>query len=151
MVDTKFGDSVDWRKPERRQARRLAVHEDIALKIELDAPDDTPWPARCININSGGVLLEFPPDKIPNVIVDSEVLVTLQVEEEVPAKVPGIVRHHVDRRLGIFFPDLSGQSPAQEGHFFHNLRIIEREVLRRKRREESDVPTAQPGNGSRTF
>jgi len=132
MVDIKFGDSVDWRKQERRQARRLAVHEDIALKIELDVPDDTPWPARCININSGGVLLEFLPDKIPNVIVDSEVLVTLQVEEEVPAKVPGIVRHHVDRRLGIFFPDLSARSPAQKDHFFHTLRIIEKEVLKMK-------------------
>ncbi len=151
MVDIKGGKSRDWRMSERRKVPRLPVPEDLAVKVKLEVPDKIPWSARCVNIHSGGALLEFHPDNIPILKVDNEVLITIQIDEDRPAKVPGIVRHHDERRVGIFFPDLSGQSPAQEGHFFHNLRIIEREVLRRKRREESDVPTAQPGNGSRTF
>ncbi len=118
-----------------RQLPRVRVPKELAVKIELEVPDGTRWSARCIDINLEGVLLEFAPNNIPDVNVDSQVLVIIQLESEITAKIPAIVRHFVARRLGLEFPDLSTQAPEQENHLSYILRTIERVILRGKKQE----------------
>jgi len=117
-----------------RQNPRLAVPKDLTLKIELEGPDGTRWSsARCVNIHIAGVLLEFAPNSTPEVKVDSTVLVTIQFDGEVAAKIPAFVRYRVARRLGLVFPDLSTNAPKQEDNISRIVRTIERKVLRRKK------------------
>ncbi len=118
----------------KRQIPRLAVPKDLTVKIELEVPDGTRWSPSCVNIHITGVLLEFAPNNIPDVKVDSKVLVTIQFAGEVAAKIPAFVRYRVARRLGLFFPDLSTQAPKQEDCLSRIVRTIEREVLRKKQR-----------------
>ncbi len=116
-----------------RQSPRLAVPKDLTLKIELEGPDGTRWSStRCVNIHIAGVLLEFAPNNIPDVKVASKVLVTIQLDGEVAAKIPAFVRYRVARRLGLFFPDLSTQAPKQEDSLSRIIRTIERKVLRKR-------------------
>ncbi len=118
-----------------RQLPRVRVPKELAVKIELEVPDGTRWSARCIDIHIGGVLLEFAPNNTPDVNVDSQVLVIIQLESEITAKIPAIVRHFVARLLGLEFPDLSTQAPEQENHLSYILRTIERVILRGKKQE----------------
>ena len=118
-----------WRK---RQISRVTVPKALTVKIELEVPDGTRWSARCINIHIAGVLLEFAPNNIPDVKVASKVLVTIQLDGEVAAKIPAFVRYRGARRLGLFFPDLSTQAPKQEDSLSRIIRTIERKVLRKR-------------------
>ncbi len=116
----------------KRQISRVTVPKALTVKIELVVPEGTRWSARCINIHIAGVLLEFAPNNIPDVKVASKVLVTIQLDGEVAAKIPAFVRYRVARRLGLFFPDLSTQAPKQEDSLSRIIRTIERKVLRKR-------------------
>ena len=118
-----------------RQPPRIPVPKEIAVEIELEAPDRTRWVSSCIDIHIGGILLEFAPDNLPNVNVDSHVFVTIQLDGKMAPKIPAIVRHFVGRRLGLEFPDLSTQAPEQEDHLSLIVRSVEREVLRQKNQD----------------
>ncbi len=118
----------------KRQIPRLAVPKDLTVKIELEVPDGTRWSPSCVNIHITGVLLEFAPNNIPDVKVDSKVLVTIQFSGEVATKIPAFVRYRMARHLGLFFPDLSTQAPKQEDFLSRIVRTVEREVLRKKQR-----------------
>ena len=115
-----------------RQLRRIHVLKELPVKIELEVPDGRGWSARCIDIHIGGVLLEFAPNNTPDVNVDSEVLVTIQLDSEIAAKIPAIIRHFVARRLGLEFPDLITRAPELENHLSHIVRNVEREMLRKR-------------------
>ena len=117
----------------KRQIPRLAVPKDLTVKIELEVSDGKRWSASCINIHITGVLLEFAPNNIPDVKVDSKALVTIQFAGEVAAKIPASVRYKSGRHLGLFFPDLSTLDPKLEDRLSRIIRTVEREVLRRKR------------------
>ncbi len=118
-----------------RQLPRVRVPKELAVKIELEVPDGTRWSARCINIHIGGVLLEFAPNNIPDVNVDSKVFVTIQLDSEIAAKIPATVQHFVARRLGLAFQDLTTLSPYLENHISHIVRNIDSEMLRKKKQD----------------
>ena len=132
LVPTMGESSNKGRHWEKRQISRVTVPKALTVKIELEVPDGTRWSARCINIHIAGVLLEFAPNNIPDVKVASKVLVTIQLDGEVAAKIPAFVRYRGARRLGLFFPDLSTQAPKQEDSLSRIIRTIERKVLRKR-------------------
>ncbi len=132
LVPTMGESSNKGRHWKKRQISRVTVPKALTVKIELEVPDGTRWSARCINIHIAGVLLEFAPNNIPDVKVASKVLVTIQLDGEVAAKIPAFVRYRGARRLGLFFPDLSTQAPKQEDSLSRIIRTIERKVLRKR-------------------
>ena len=115
-----------------RQLPRLSVPVDLPLKVEVVDSDETPWPARCLNIHLAGILLEFTTDKIPLLAIDSKVLITIQFNREIAVKIPAIVRHSVAGQLGLYFPDLATHAPEKEDQLSRIIRTVEREILRRK-------------------
>jgi hypothetical protein len=118
-----------------RQPPRIPVPKELVVEIELEAPAGTRWVASCIDIHIGGILLEFAPDNLPNVNVDSHVFVTIQLDSQIATKIPATVRHFVGRRLGLGFPDLSTQAPEQEDRLSLIVRNVEREILRKKKQD----------------
>lgn len=128
----KATESSDWRKWKRRQAPRQVVPEGATISIELEFDDETRWPAQCLDISLTGILVEFPAQHVPHVHVERKVLLTLILKGEVAGKVPGIVRHSTERRMGILFPEASTRTVEQEVRLSHIVRTVEREVLRQK-------------------
>ncbi len=118
-----------------RQPPRNRVSQELAVEVELEVQGGTRWEARCIDIHIGGILLEFSPDNLPSVDVDSNVFVTIQLDGEVAAKIPSTVRHINARRLGLVFSDLSTQDPGQENRLSRIVRNVEREILKEKNQQ----------------
>jgi len=118
-----------------RQLPRIPVSKDLGVRAELECPSGKRWTGCCLDIHIGGTLLKFAQANLPDVITDSKVFVTIQLDNEIADKIPAIVRHIVDGRLGLVFPDLSTQAPEQENHLSRIVRNVEREILRKKRQE----------------
>jgi len=126
------GGSNDWGQCEQRQTPRRVVPEGIAISVELELEDATLWTGQCRDISLAGMLVEFPDQHIPQVLVDKRVLLTLSQGGEVASRVPGIIRHGTEHRMGILFPEAWTRTVDEENHLFHILRTVEQEVWRQK-------------------
>ena len=120
----------NWKKLNRRHTPRLVVPEGTTISVTLEFDDGTIWPAKCLNISLGGILVQFPPRHIPKVNIDWQVLLTLTLESEIVSKVPGVVRHCTKCLIGILLSEPSTRTAEQEGHLCHMILTVEREVLR---------------------
>jgi len=132
MAVIKGGGPSDWGKWEQRQTPRRVVPEGVTISVELELDDATLWTGQCRDLSLAGILVEFPDQHIPQVIVDKKVLLTLSQSGEIAGKVPGIIRHSTERRIGILFPEAWARTVEQEVHLFHIVRTVEREVRRQK-------------------
>lgn len=132
MAIIKGSGSSHGKKWQQRHAPRLAVPDEVSIGIELEFDDEILWQAQCLDISLTGMLVEFPALHVPPVNAERKVLLTLKLNGTVAGKVPGIVRHSTERRMGILFPDPSTRTVEQESHLSYIVRTVEREVLRQK-------------------
>ena len=119
---------------ERRQFPGLVVPAGIPIKAEVETIDRILRSCKCVNIGPQGALLDFGEGRCPNLPVESKLFVTIKLAGEV-ARLPGLVRHRYEDRLGIFF------STEGDPHFEDQekvlgliLRTLERGIQRRKGR-----------------
>ena len=128
MAKINGGGSSDWGQWEQRQTPRRVVPEGVTISVELELDDATQWTGQCRDISLAGMLVEFPDQPIPQALVDKRVLLTLSHSGEVADRVPGIIRHSTEHRMGILFPEAWMRTADQEDHLFHIVRTVEREV-----------------------
>lgn len=115
-----------------RQTPRIEVPELLNLGVKVEFEDESLCFAHCINISLTGLLLEIPSKHIHLAKVDRKILLSLTLGNEDTVIIPGIIRRHEERRVGIHLPD-TFTGPAEQNDPFHQLiKTIERVVLRQK-------------------
>ena len=123
--------SQDRRQEERRCAPRIPIPQGVPLTAEVETPNRVLRGAQCINLSPQGTLLDFGEGKCPRWEKNSKLSVILKLAGEV-AKIPGVVRHRTDSRIGLSFNlNVLEQSPKDELAFSSIIRILERAVDRR--------------------
>lgn len=134
MPTTQKTSSSEQLKGEEPSNTRLTLLRGIPLKTEVESMNHILRASTCINIGAQGALLDLGEDKGSDMPVDSKLLVIIQLAGEI-VKIPGIVRHRQDNRLGIFFPIEADPNFEEERKTFSLiLRTLERGIERRSKR-----------------
>ncbi len=102
--------------PERRAAFRIPVWQQSDFHVNL-AIDGSHWAVTPLDMSMYGILIEAP-SNIPEIQIDSEVLLTLQMGSET-VDMLSIVRRRNGNRYGLQFPQSCAGSEVTPPHQLH--------------------------------
>ncbi len=112
---------MDSRRPvpvpqkERRIVRRMSVTPQQTLPVVIRCGQGTVCKGRVINVNTQGMLVEFPKGQVPPVKVDAKVSVKLHYLGD-SIWLPGLVRHRMGHKMGFYFSALTDQPKRNVKH-----------------------------------
>jgi len=100
---------------ERRNIRRMSVKPQQTLPVVIRCGQGTVCKGRVVNVSAQGMLVEFSKDQVPPVPVNAKVSVKLHYLGD-SIWLPGVVRHRMGRKMGFYFPELTGQPKRNVKH-----------------------------------
>lgn len=123
-------------KAENRRSFRVPVRpseEGGNLRVRITTVNREEWVGEALDISMSGILLDLVGDDSPNVSIDSEVQVELQLGRRVVGGLSAVVRHNEEGCLGLFFPDTIKLGQLQPPKPLRSIvTILERRWLRRR-------------------
>jgi len=100
---------------ERRIVRRMSVTPQQTLPVVIRCGQGTVCKGRVINVSAQGMLVEFPKDQVPPVLVDAKVSVKLHYFGD-SIWLPGLVRYRMGHKMGFYFPALTDHPKRNVKH-----------------------------------
>ncbi len=136
-VDAQRGDLTMDRpavlsKVEMRRFFRVPVSRETSLALKVFTDDGGVWDARCVDVSMAGMLMAFPDDPSPELMVGDPLRIEV-IYQGHPTPIRAEVRRRHGRRVGVYFPDT-----YREGHLdppddvATMVKFLEREWRRRR-------------------